>query len=66
MPPCTTEEECRRKKIIADSQVAATAARGIGMAQRGELSLEQLQKLIDLDEEWLQRTATICPDMVAR
>lgn len=59
MPHCTTEEECRRQKIINDSQVAATAARDIGRVQAGEFTLEQLQQLIEIDEEWLERRGKV-------
>jgi hypothetical protein len=61
--PCTTEEECRRQKIIIDSQVAAMANRGIRSAARGELALEQLQRLIVIDEQYLIDTAEIAPEL---
>lgn len=60
---CTTEEECRREKIIKDSQVAAMANAGIRATARGRLSMEQLQHLIELDEQWLADTLEIAPEL---
>lgn len=55
-----TEEE-RRRKIIIDSQVAATAAAGIGAVMRDELTGEQGRLWIALDEAYLRRAEEIVP-----
>lgn len=54
MPHCQSEEECRREKIIKNSQVAAAASRDIGRVQSGEFTVEQLRALIEIDEHWLE------------
>lgn len=58
-----TEEERRRRKIIADSQVAAMANLGIRAAAQDRLSMEQLQRLIELDEQWLADTLEVAPEL---
>lgn len=59
MPHCQSEEECRREKIIKNSQVAARAARDIERVQAGDYTVEQLQRLIEIDYEWLERRRAI-------
>ena len=50
------EEEARRRKIIIDGSVAEMAARNIGATMSGELSIEQVNEMIALDEDWLAKT----------
>ena len=50
------EEEQRRRKIIIDGEVAALAAQNIGATASGRLSIEQVQEMIAIDEEWLRCT----------
>lgn len=59
-----SEEERRRRKIIIDSQVAAAAMAGIAALGRGELSPAQVDALIELDQEYLDRADGIAPGLV--
>jgi hypothetical protein len=60
---CTTEEECRREKIIKDNAVAAMAKRGVAAVKAGKLTLDQLQRLIALDEAYLAETVAVAPEL---
>lgn len=59
MPHCQSEEECRREKIIKDKQVAARATRDIERVQAGDFTVEQLRRLIEIDEQWMERRRAI-------
>lgn len=56
-PPLTEEE--RRRKIILDSQVSATAARGIEELENRKLTPQQVRELIRLDEEYLSNVERV-------
>lgn len=56
--PVVTEEE-RRRKIILDSQVSATAARGIEELENHKLTPNQVRELIRLDEEYLKNVERV-------
>lgn len=53
------EEERRREKIIADSEVASAALEDQRRCLRGEYTPEQERALTALDEEWLERRKEI-------
>lgn len=50
------EEEARRRKIIADSQVAGLAIENQLAVLNGDLSDGQVKEMTDLDEEWIRKT----------
>lgn len=52
------EEEARRK-IIIDNGLIQMAAECSTMAARGELSREQLDAMVELDQDWMQRTKRV-------
>lgn len=56
------EEEARRRKIIIDGEVAGLAVRNIGPTMSGALSLEQVERMIAIDERWLSETRACMTD----
>lgn len=51
-----SEEERRRRKEIIDADVAALAAQNIGATRSGRLSIDQVERMIVIDEAWLAAT----------
>ena len=59
-PP--TEEEVNQK-ILRDSRVVRTAARGITSLAKGELTGTQVRALIECDDWWLDKVGQITGDV---
>lgn len=56
---CTTEEECRRQKIIRDMALIAAASEDASRAASGEMGMEEAQALIALDDSYMEEREVI-------